>query len=75
MNDKFVNKKEMTDENDEDGVEIYEVKSSKGEKDIYLDDIAYQYYIVSNLGFNIKIQHAKNHSHRHGCLLCLCGVT
>ena len=40
--------------NDEDGVEIYEVKSSTEEKDIYLDDISYQYYILFNLGFNVK---------------------
>ena len=49
--------------NDVDGVEIYEVKSStnirmnkgKGKlKKHYVDDISYQYYILSNLGFNIK---------------------
>lgn len=40
--------------NDEDGVEIYEVKSSTGVKDIYLDDASFQYYILSNLGLNVK---------------------
>ena len=40
--------------NDEDGVEIYEVKSSTGVKDIYLDDASYQYYVLSNLGLNVK---------------------
>ena len=40
--------------NDIDGVEIYEVKSSTKMHDIYLDDISYQYYIVSSLGFNVK---------------------
>ena len=40
--------------NDEDGVEIYEVKSSTEVRDIYLDDISYQYYVLSNLGFNVK---------------------
>lgn len=40
--------------NDEDGVEIYEVKSSTKIKDIYLDDVAYQYFILSNLGLNVK---------------------
>ena len=40
--------------NNLDGVEIYEVKSSTEISDIYLDDVAYQYYILNNLGFNIK---------------------
>ena len=34
--------------------EIYEVKSSTELKDIYLDDISYQRYVLSNLGYNIK---------------------
>ena len=33
--------------------EIYEVKSSTEVKDIYINDAAYQYYILKNLGFNI----------------------
>ena len=40
--------------NDADGVEIYEVKSSTSVKDIYLDDAAYQCYVLSNLGLNVK---------------------
>lgn len=40
--------------NDLDGVEIYEVKSSTKIKDIYLDDVAYQYFVLSNLGLNVK---------------------
>lgn len=40
--------------NDIDGVEIYEVKSSSHIRDIYSDDIAYQYYILSKLGYNVK---------------------
>ncbi len=40
--------------NDPDGVEIYEVKSSTKVKDIYLDDAAYQCYVLSNLGYNVK---------------------
>ena len=40
--------------NDVDGVEIYEVKSSTSVKDIYLDDASYQYYVLDNLGFNVK---------------------
>lgn len=34
--------------------EIYEVKSSTKLKDIYIDDISYQYYVLSSLGLNIK---------------------
>ena len=40
--------------NDLDGVEIYEVKSSTEIKDIFLDDVAYQYFVLSNLGLNVK---------------------
>ena len=40
--------------NDSDGVEIYEVKSSTKINDIYLDDAAYQYFVLSNLGLNVK---------------------
>lgn len=40
--------------NDEDGVEIYEVKSSNHMKDTHEDDASYQRYILVNLGFNVK---------------------
>ena len=40
--------------NESDGVEIYEVKSSTKIKDIYVDDAAYQYFVLSNLGLNVK---------------------
>ena len=40
--------------NDADGVEIYEVKSSTEIKDIFLDDVAYQYYVLNNLGLKVK---------------------
>lgn len=40
--------------NDENGVEIYEVKSSTEVKDTHLDDAAYQHYVLSNLGLNVK---------------------
>ena len=40
--------------NDADGVEIYEVKSSTHIEDIYLDDASYQYFVLSNLGLNVK---------------------
>ena len=33
--------------------EIYEVKSSTEVKDIYVDDSAYQTYVLKNLGFNV----------------------
>lgn len=39
---------------EDDGVSIYEVKSSTSLKDIYLDDVSIQYYVLKNLGFNIK---------------------
>lgn len=39
--------------NNIDGVEIYEVKSSTEVHDIYLDDAAYQYYVLSNLGLKV----------------------
>lgn len=40
--------------NDSDGVEIYEVKSSTKVKDIFIDDVAYQYFVLSNLGLTVK---------------------
>lgn len=40
--------------NDLDGVEIYEVKSSTEIKDIYLDDVSYQFYVLNKFGLNIK---------------------
>ena len=39
---------------DADGVSIYEVKSSTSLKDIYVHDVSIQYYVLKNLGFNIK---------------------
>ena len=40
--------------NDEDGVSIYEVKSSTELKDIYIHDASFQAYILRNLGYKIK---------------------
>ena len=37
-----------------DGVEIYKVKSSTEIKNIYYEDIAYQYYVLSNLGLTVN---------------------
>jgi len=42
---------------DEEGVSIYEVKSSTSVKDIYLHDVSIQYYVLSNLGFHVKSAH------------------
>lgn len=39
---------------DNDEYEMYEVKSSTSVKDIYIDDVSYQYYVLSNLGLNVK---------------------
>ena len=39
---------------EDDGVSIYEVKSSSSVKDIYLHDVSIQYYVLQNLGFSIK---------------------
>ena len=55
--------------NDMDGVEIYEVKSSAGVKPIYLDDVSFQYYVLSNLGLNVKkvaIVHVNTKYEREG---------
>ena len=40
--------------NDIDGLEIYEVKSSTGISELYLDDVSYQVYILLNLGYKVK---------------------
>ena len=40
--------------NNLDGMEVYEVKSSTEVQDIYLDDASYQYFVLSNLGLNVK---------------------
>ncbi len=36
-----------------EGLEIYEVKSSTGAKDIYLEDLSFQVYILQSLGYKI----------------------
>ncbi len=40
--------------NDDKSVEIYEVKSSTSVKGIYLDDASIQYYVLHNLGYDVK---------------------
>lgn len=50
-------------------VEIYEVKSSTEIKDIYLDDISYQFYILNKLGYKVtkaSIVYINNQYIRHG---------
>ena len=38
---------------DKDNYEIYEVKSSTGLKEVYINDASYQYYVLTNLGFKV----------------------
>ena len=55
--------------NDPDGVEIYEVKSSTDVSDIYIDDIAYQTWVLKKLGINVKksyIVHVNSDYVKHG---------
>ena len=55
--------------NDIDGLEVYEVKSSTEIKDIYLDDISYQVYILLQLGYIVKkasIAYINNNYTRYG---------
>ena len=40
--------------NEDGSVEIYEVKSSTEVKDVYLDDVSIQYYVLNGLGYEIK---------------------
>jgi len=40
--------------NDDKTVKIYEVKSSTDVKDVYLDDLSIQYYVLNGLGFTIE---------------------
>ena len=52
-------------------VEIIEVKSSTSVKDIYYDDAAYQYYVLTKLGYTVKrvcIVHINNQYVRSGVL-------
>ena len=49
--------------------EIYEVKGSTKLKDVYIDDISYQYYVLKSLGLNIKkcyLVHLNSDYVRHG---------
>ena len=52
-------------------VELYEVKSSTHEREIYEYDISFQYYVLSELGFHVTkacLVHLNNAYVRHGDL-------
>ena len=52
-----------------DTYEIYEVKSSTEVKDIYIQDVSYQYYVLKNLGLNVTkacIVYINSDCVRHG---------
>lgn len=51
------------------GFVLYEVKSSTEVKDVYLDDVAYQYYVLTNCGLKInktRVVTINNNYIRHG---------
>lgn len=55
--------------NNQESLEIYEVKSSTHIDEIYIDDASYQYYVLSSLGYNVKkvsIVYVNNQYIRHG---------
>ena len=54
-----------------DGFDIVEVKSSTSVKDIYIDDVAFQYYLLTQCGVNVKkvqLMYINNSYERHGDL-------
>ncbi|NTU89757.1 MAG: DUF2779 domain-containing protein [Actinobacteria bacterium] len=54
---------------EDDGLSIYEVKSSTKLKDIYKHDIAYQVFVLRSLGYPVKsasLVHIDNQYVRHG---------
>ena len=57
--------------NDIDGVEIYEVKSSTEIKNIYIDDLSYQTWVLKKCGLNVKrscLVYVNNKYVKHGAL-------
>lgn len=53
----------------EDGIDIYEVKSSTGLKDIYIHDAAFQYWVITSAGYkvnNIYVTYINNEYFREG---------
>lgn len=56
---------------DGDGFDIVEVKSSTKVYDIYIDDVAFQYYLLTRCGVNVKkvcLMYINNSYVRHGDL-------
>ncbi|MBQ8891708.1 MAG: DUF2779 domain-containing protein [Bacilli bacterium] len=56
-------------EKNKDSYNIYEVKGSTKEKDIFLTDISFQYYVLKNLGINVQkyyLVHLNSSYYRHG---------
>lgn len=56
---------------DGDGFDIVEVKSSTSIRDIYIDDAAFQYYLLTQCGVNVKkvyLMYINNAYVRHGDL-------
>ena len=54
-----------------DGFDIVEVKSSTIIKDIYIDDVAFQYYLLTQCGVNVKqvlLMYINNSYERNGSL-------
>lgn len=50
-------------------VELYEVKSSTEVKDVYYDDVAFQYYVLSQVGYDVRravLVHIDREYIRHG---------
>ena len=65
------------------GWELYEVKSSTGLKDVYIEDIAVQYFVIAGSGLSLSkacLVHINNQYVRHGAvdvrqLFTILGVT
>jgi len=53
------------------GWELYEVKSSTGLKDVYIEDIAVQYFVIAGSGLSLSkacLVHINNQYVRHGAI-------
>lgn len=58
-------------EKTENMYDVYEVKSSTGLKDVYLQDVAFQQYVLNLCGItvrNMHVVHINNQYERHGAL-------
>ena len=50
-------------------INLYEVKGSTEEKEVFLHDISFQYYVLTHLGYNVKkyyLVHLNNKYYKHG---------